>query len=211
MRTNILLSAFEEPKLVLLITSSEPSEGKSSVTANLGIAMAQSGKRTLIIDCDFRRPVIGKIFNISEDARGGFVDMIVNAARAGRAKKAAYPTAIPALKIIPCGTIPPNPSELLGSIVTQKIIEALKKDYDVILLDSSPITAVTDPLVLSRAANGVVLVVQAGKTKRTVIQYASAQLRNARANIIGGVLNGVDFRKNGYYYGYQHAEYYQQE
>ncbi|MCP4400579.1 MAG: polysaccharide biosynthesis tyrosine autokinase [bacterium] len=206
LRTNIQFS-FLKQKNILLITSTEPSEGKSTIVSNLGITLAQNGQKTLIIDCDFRKPTIAKIFHLAED-QPGFADMI--AGEQG-SEKTGYPTELPNLHIIPCGSIPPNPSELLGSPAASRIIESFTTEYDVILLDSPPITAVTDSLILTRLVTGVMLVVRAGQSKREVIRYAGAQLQNAGAHIIGGVLNAADLRKNASYYGYQYSQYYQRE
>ncbi len=194
---------------VLLITSPGPSEGKSCIAANLGIAMAQSGSKTLIIDCDFRRPVMHKIFNLT-NIEVGFADMITNVKTYGT-KKGIKQTNIPNLHVIPCGKIPPNPSELLGSALTRMIIGTLAEKYDKILIDSPPVNTVTDPVILSRLANGVIFIIRAGQTKRDVAQRASEQLQSAEATILGGVLNNVDFKKDKYYYySYYYSKYYRE-
>ncbi len=193
---------------IFLITSSEPAEGKSCTVANLGIAMAQSGRKTLIIDCDFRKPVLHRIFNLKTEH--GFADVIMNwAANGNETRVWIKQTKMPNLDVIPCGKIPSNPSELLGLPSTQVIITALRKKYDVILLDSPPVNTVTDPVILSGIANGVIIIIRAGQTKREVVQHAQEQLRSAGATILGGVLNSVDIQKNKYsYYAYYYSHYY---
>jgi capsular exopolysaccharide synthesis family protein len=190
---------------ILLITSAEPSEGKSCTVANLAIAMAQSGKKTLIIDCDFRRPQIHKVFDV--DNEHGFADLLSSFKTYGKIR--IKRTEVPNLDVFPCGHIPPNPSELLESPAAPKIIRALATRYDAILIDSPPINSVTDPVILSRLTQGVVMVIRAGETKRDMVQRATDQLADAGANILGGVINNVDIQKNKYYYYYAyHYSYY---
>lgn len=205
LRTNILFSLIEQSN-ILLITSSGPSEGKSGITANLGITLARYGQNTLIIDCDFRKPTLGSFFNLA-DGKPGITDMLLEEKDAAHA---IYSTDLPNLHIVPCGTLPPNPSELLGSQKMRHILHAFADRYDVILLDSPPITAVNDALLLSQIGSRVLFVVRAGRMKRDAVEYACKQLKNVGAHIIGGVLNGIDVRKNKSYYGYQYTQYYQE-
>lgn len=217
LRTNVTFSLLNDDSLplfnqgaVLLITSAGPEEGKSCIVANLGIAMAQSGSKTLIIDCDFRRPVMHKIFNLKNEK--GFADMLMNVKAFG-SKIGLKRTKIQNLEVIPCGEFPHNPSELLGSALARIIIEALSEKYDKILIDSPPVNMVTDPVILSRIADGVVFVVRAGKTKRNAAQQARDQLQSAEMIMLGAVLNSVDIKKDGYYYyyAYRYSRYYQQK
>jgi capsular exopolysaccharide synthesis family protein len=213
LRTSVTFSALNDTSELLkagsslLITSAEPSEGKSCTVANLGIVMAQSGRKTLIIDCDFRRPQMHQIFNVENN--GGFADLISNFKPSGKIR--IKRTDIPNLDVFPCGKIPPNPSELLGLSITKMLIEALGKRYDTILIDSPPINSVTDSVILSRIADGVVVVIRAGETKRDIVQRARDQLHDAGAMILGGVINSVDIQKNKYYYyyTYHYLQYYQ--
>jgi capsular exopolysaccharide synthesis family protein len=202
LRTNLISSSPEQGS-VLLITSAGPGEGKSGLVANLGIALAQSGKKTLIIDCDFRKPIMHKIFCLKNSAEG-FSDIIKNAETPGT-KRPIQRTDVQNLFVMPCGEIPPNPSELLESTYTRRHIEALGQEYDKILIDSPPVNVVTDPVILSRFAQEVILVVHAGKTNRGIARYARDQLRNTGAKLIGGVLNSVDIKKDHYYDGYHYT------
>lgn len=208
LRTNLMCSSHEQG-FVLLITSSAPEEGKSGLVANLGIAMALSGQKTLIIDCDFRKPVMHHIFHL-KNSQEGFSNLIKNAENPGT-KRVIQHTDIHNLYVLPCGEIPPNPSELLESTLTRRYLETLRNEYDKILIDSPPVNMVTDPVILSRIVNGVLLIIRAGKTKRDAVQCARDQLRDAGATIIGGVLNNVDIRKDNHYYGYHFSQYYQDE
>jgi len=211
LRTNITFALLNdefggvEQGAILLVTSANPAEGKSCVAANLAIAMAQSGSKTLVIDCDFRRPVMHKIFNIKE-SEYGFADMITNV-KNSNLKKGVQPTNVPNLFVIPCGKIPNNPSELLSSSLTRMLLQALAEQYDKIVLDSPPINTVTDPVILSRLADGVVFILRASETRREAAQRAAEQLRAADAPMLGAVLNSVDLEKDKYYY-YSYYRYY---
>ena len=195
---------------VLLVTSAGPTEGKSITVANLAITMAQSGSKTLIIDCDLRKPRMHRIFNIP-GSTDGITEMIVNLGSNGM-KVAVKRTKIENLDIIPCGQIPPNPSELLSSDRAKFLIQALSKKYDRILIDSPPVNVVTDPVILSQIVDGVLLIVRAGQTSRDVARRARDQLLAVKARVIGGVLNSVDMQKDHYYYySYYHNYYYQEK
>ena len=218
LRTNVTFSLLNDQYcagtqgVVILVTSANPSEGKSCVAANLGIAMAQSGSKTLIVDCDFRRPVMHKIFDLSNIAHG-FAD-VISSVKTYSLKKSVRRTKIHNLHVIPCGTIPQNPSELLSKRLTRVVLDALAERYDKILIDSPPINTVTDPVILSRLVDGVIFVLRAGETKRDMARQAREQLESVEAPILGGVLNSVNFQKDKYYYDkyyHYHSKYYQEE
>ena len=209
LRTNVSFSSIEHGP-VILVTSAGPTEGKSITVANLGITLAQSGTKTLIIDCDLRKPRMHKIFNISGNERG-FTEMIANLGTDG-SRVTVKRTKIPNLDIVPCGKIPPNPSELLSSERTKLLLEALSKKYDKILIDSPPVNVVTDPVILSQIAGGIILIIRAGETGRDVVFRALEQLSDVNAHILGGVLNSVDLEKDSsYYYSYYHNYYYHEK
>ncbi len=208
LRTNVMFSSLEHGPL-LLITSAGPTEGKSITVANLAITMAQSGSKTLIVDCDLRKPRMHQIFNIA-GGEGGLTNMIANFGTNGT-RITVKRTKIANLDIIPCGKIPPNPSELLGSERTKFLLHALARKYDKILIDSPPVTVVTDPVILSQVAGGVVMVIRAGETRRDMVRRAKEQLQTVGAHIIGGVLNSVNLQQDHYYYySYYHNYYYQE-
>jgi capsular exopolysaccharide synthesis family protein len=201
-RTNILFSSAESPPQVILITSAGPGEGKTITTLNLGIAMAQAGSKVIILDCDMRRPKIHKAFGLTKDR--GISNFLVGGADVDGT---VGDTPIPNLDVIPCGPIPPNPSEMLGSNRMADLLNGLRKEYAHILIDSPPATAVTDPIVLSKSVDGVVLVIRAGETAREIVRNGVAQFQAVGANILGAILNGVDVGRDKYYY-YKYYHYY---
>jgi exopolysaccharide transport family protein len=202
-RTAVIFASPDSGNKVLLVTSAAPSEGKSITASNLAVSMAQSGKKTLVIDADFRKPRLHRIFKVNNEK--GFSNLIVGAAVL---EDVINKTEIPNLDIIPCGHIPPNPAELLGSKNMRKYLNELKERYSMIIFDSPPIMAVTDSIVLSTLVDDVLLVVWAGKTSREVVRRAVEQLRDVRANLIGAVLNNITVGQENYYYYQYYSSYY---
>ncbi|MCU0594045.1 MAG: polysaccharide biosynthesis tyrosine autokinase [Desulfobacterota bacterium] len=201
-RTGILFSSAEKQPQVLLISSAAPQEGKTSTALNLAISMAQAGGKTVLLDCDMRKPSLHKILGYPRDK--GLSSILVGNCEL---RDALITTQVPNLDIIPCGPIPPNPSEILGSPKMSKLIEFLRKSYSKIIIDSPPITAVTDAVVLGRLVDGTVLVIRAGDTPREIVKNGLSQLKGVNSPILGAVLNGVDMDRDGYYY-YQYYYYY---
>jgi exopolysaccharide transport family protein len=202
-RTNILFSAAESAPQVILITSAGPREGKTTTALNLGITMAQAGSKVLLLDCDMRRPKLHKAFSLAKDR--GISNLLVG----GKAQDGALRhTPVPNLDVIPCGPIPPNPSEMLGSKRMSDLLHRLRKEYAHILIDSPPSTAVTDSAVLSKSVDGVVLVIRAGDTAREMVKNGIGQFEAVGAHILGAILNGVDIGRDKYYYYYQYYHYY---
>lgn len=196
LRTNIQYSSFDKEYKVIMVTSSEPGEGKSTTAGNLALCLAQGDKKVILIDCDLRKPSIHKKFKISNVV--GLSDVIVG--------KEELVTALHRynknLVILTSGKIPPNPSEMLSSKAMTALIENLKENFDYIILDTPPVQAVTDSQILSTKADGTILVVRAEKTKKDSVENAIGLLNKVNANIIGTVLNGVDNGRNKYYYYY---------
>jgi len=197
-----------------MITSASPSEGKSLTVANLGVVMAQAGHKVLIIDADLRRPVQHKMFGLGQNQGvtsfllefniGGSKEEMIEALN-----RVIQPTVVEGLCILPSGPIPPNPSEILGSAKMEVTLEALAAEYDFVLVDSPPVLAVTDAVVLSRRADGVIIVADAGTTRRGQLQQAVEQLRASNAHLLGVVLNRLTPRSDGYYtYYYYRQSYY---
>jgi exopolysaccharide transport family protein len=201
-RTSILFSSAEQAPRVLIISSSGPREGKTITSANIAITMAQAGNRVVILDCDMRRPRVHKIFSLSRDR--GMSNLLVGN---DELDNVVVHTDIPNLDVIPSGPIPPNPSEVLSSQRMADLIEVLRGRYDRIIIDTPPITAVTDAVILSKVVDGVVLIVRAGVAHRELVRNAVEQLRQVNAHILGAVLNGVDMGRDSYYY-YQYYYYY---
>ncbi len=207
-RTNLLLSAPAERQRTVLITSPKPEDGKTTVAANLAISIAQSGRRVLLIDTNFRRPMIHQVFG------GGPREGLSNAL-VGQAKLAdlVRKTALPNLDVLPSGPIPPNPSELLSSSYMRDLIAQAVDRYDQIILDGPPVLLVSDALVMAGMLDGVILVCRAKANSRGVAQRARDQLERVHAHLFGAILNGAQVRRGGYfreqfrtYYEYQSAE-----
>lgn len=196
LRTNLQYSSFDEEYKVIVVTSAEPGEGKSITVGNLALSIAQSDKKVIIIDCDLRKPSIHKKFGLSNSE--GLSDVLMgnkNIAEVGQRYSSN-------LTVLTSGKIPPNPSEMLGSKAMKALIEALKKVFDYVILDTPPVQAVTDAQILSTRADGTLLVVMSERTKRDSVVNSINLLKKVNANIIGTVLNGVDTKKNNYYYYY---------
>jgi len=205
LRTNIQFSKTDEPIKTILVTSSAPKEGKSTTVANLAITLAQMGLQTLLIDTDLRRPVVHKLFNV--DRRTGITNVLIGNTSLD---DAIQETNVDHLNIISCGTLPPNPSELLGSQRMREILPDLKSRYHTILFDSPPVIAVTDAAVLAPLMDGVLLVVNSGGTQREALIRASELLSHVHANVLGVLLNNIQIRNvyGSYYYYYYYHYYY---
>lgn len=194
LRSNIEYSSFDDEYRVIVVTSSVPGEGKSTTSGNLAIALAQSGNSVLLVDCDMRKPSIHKMFKISNAA--GTAELLLR-------KKLFEEVANKYnenLTIITAGKIPPNPSEMLASRAMTAFIEEMKKEFKYIILDTPPLQAVTDAQVLSTKADGVLLIVRAGSTKREMVFNSVDLIKKVQGKVIGTVLNGVENKKNNYYY-----------
>ncbi len=197
LRTSILLSSADKPPKILLITSMTPGEGKSSVCACLGGTIAQTGKKVLIVGGDMRRPTQYKNFKVENT-----VGLSSFLAGISQEIEEIVTHLDKNLHLIPSGPIPPNPSELLSSTRFKAMLEQLTKTYDMILIDTPPLASVTDPLIISRHVDGVVIVTWAGKTTHEMLGKGLKQLEDISAPITGLVLNRFSARKSGYYYNY---------
>ncbi len=205
MRTNILFSAPENPKHVIMITSSGPKEGKSTSVSNLAITFSQMGTKTLLIDGDLRRPMVHKLFNIEKSV--GLTNVLVG--KTSLAETVRQIDELPNLDILTCGIIPPNPSELLGSVKMKNLLSHARNEYGMIFIDTPPIIAVTDPSVLSPLVDGVVLVIRSGVTQREAVVRAIDQLRRVEAPMLGILLNDLrvgDMYGSYYYYYYYYYD-----
>ena len=202
-RTSVLFSSVESIPQVILISSSGPKEGKTITATNLSIAMAQSGSKVIVLDCDMRKPKIHEVFGISRDR--GITNILIGN---NDVKDAVFHTEIPKLDVIPCGPIPPNPSEIVGSSRMTKLLKILRNNYARIIIDSAPVTVFTDAVILSKHVDGVVLVIRANDTAREIVKNGLSHLQNVGAHILGAVLNGVDMGRDGYYYKQYYHYYY---
>lgn len=194
LRSNIEYSSFDDEYRAIVVTSSVPGEGKSTTSGNLALSLAQSGNKVLLVDCDMRKPSIHKKFKISN--MSGTAELLL--------RKESFEDVANCynenLTIITAGKIPPNPSEMLSSRAMTAFIKEMKKEFKYIILDTPPLQAVTDAQVLSTKADGVLLVVRAGSTKREMVLNSVDLIEKVHGKIIGTVLNGVENKKNNYYY-----------
>ncbi len=203
LRTNLQFSSLDKPLKTLVITSPNPTEGKSTTVANLGVVMAQAGKSVIVVDADLRRPVQHRIFGVEN--REGLTDMLLDETPTlnGRLKE----TGVENLHLLNTGPLPPNPSELLGSQRMRDLIERLKEEADIILFDSPPSLAVTDASVLATQTDGVLLVADVGRTRKSFARQGVERLRQVGANLVGVVLNRLRSGRGGYYHYYYYYYY----
>jgi len=203
LRTNISFSAVDEDLRVIMVTSAGPGEGKSTTVANLAATYAQSDKRTVLIELDLRKPTVHKTFKLSN--RLGISHVLTKQASLD---EVIQDTDIPNLSAITAGMIPPNPSELVGSKALGAILEQLKEQFDQIIIDTPPVLALTDAQLIATHCDGVVLVAEAGKVKRSALLDAKERLNIVKARIVGVVLNNAKrkVKDDYYYYYYGHEE-----
>jgi capsular exopolysaccharide synthesis family protein len=201
LRTNLELAApADKPISSFVVTSAGASEGKSTVIANLAIAYAQFGMKVLIIDGDMRKPTIHKMF--STPKKPGLANMIT---KRSKLDESIFKTEIDNLYVMPAGSLPPNPSELLGSKAMKELFAQLRKQFDRIFFDAPPLMAVTDAALMGSITDGVLLVARAGEAQKEVIVHLQQEMKNTKIPIIGTVLNDVNPKNtsSGYYYYYQ--------
>lgn len=205
LRTSLLLSSAGQPPKTILVTSSQPSEGKTTTAVNTAIMLAQTGAEVLIIDCDLRRPRVHTHFNMP-NAKG-----LTNSLSGEPNLDDLVQTydKLPNLKIMTSGPVPPNPAELIGSDEMRKLLNTLSERFTHIIIDSPPSISFTDASILSTMVDGVMLVVHGGKSSRAVVRRAKQQLLDVGANIYGVVLNNVKLEGSNsyYYYGYYSSYY----
>jgi len=204
LRTNIQYAKVDRPIKTVLVTSAGPEEGKSTSVANLAITFAQMGTKTLLVDTDLRRPVLNGIFGLSRAE--GLTNVLVGKITMEEAIK---PTKIDNLHLLPSGTLPPNPSELLASDAMGKLLGDVAKQFSIVLFDSPPVIPVTDAAVLSTKLDGVILVVKSGETRKEALLRGRDLLENVSARVLGVVVNGVNIdQMYGSYYRYYYHYYY---
>jgi capsular exopolysaccharide synthesis family protein len=201
-RTSVIFSSADEGARSVVITSTAPHEGKTLVSSNLALSLAQSNQRTLLIDADMRRPRMHGVFDRPQEP--GLSNVLVGTTEL---HDAIVPTAFPHLFFLSSGHIPPNPAELLGSLKYSEVLADLRNQFDWIVIDAPPVLAVTDAAVVAHNATGVVFVVGVDMTPRRNALAAVDQLLAAKAHFIGGVLNRVDVQRHSYYY----APYYRKD
>ncbi len=195
-RTNLQFSGIDAPLRSVLVTSASPSDGKTSIVANLATVFAQSEKGVVAIDGDLRRPRLHKVFKLSN--RVGLSDYFIRTP--DRMTGVVKQTPVKGLNIVTSGSLPPNPSELLSSNKMKEVLELLSSHFDMLIVDSPPLLAVTDALVLARFVDGVILVIDPRRSKRGAIRQAIEQLQRIEVRLLGVVLNNVKVKRSSYYY-----------
>lgn len=196
LRTNLSFYSLDQPIRTLVVASPAEDARKSETVANLAVTMAQSGRRTILVDCDLRRPSLHTIFNAS--AEPGFTNVILEDSET----LPLQDTGVENLRLLSSGTKPPNPADLLGSQKVDKLIATLLEQAEVVLFDAPPVTAVTDAAVLGAKVDGVLLIINAGKTRRDHAERAKSLLETAKVRIIGATLiNAPKDSTVGSYYG----------
>lgn len=196
-RTNIQFASSVDRKLqTLVVTSSGPSEGKSTTSANLAVVFAKSGQRVLLVDADMRKPTVFKTFQLTNE-----VGLSTVLSTDTRVDKAAQQTSIENLSVLTSGPKPPNPSELLGSMRMDQVINEARNLYDIVIFDMPPVVAVTDAQIMASKVDGTLLVVRENVTKKEVVTKAKELLQLVNARVLGVVYNGAEQSKDqGYYY-----------
>jgi capsular exopolysaccharide synthesis family protein len=184
LRTNLIFSSLDHPLTTLLVTSATPEDEKSLTLANLAVTMAQGGRKTILVDCDLRRPRQHEIFGVA--AQPGLTELILEGG-----EPALAATGIEDLRLLPAGVLPPNPADLLSSRRMEAAIASLKSHADIVLFDAPPVLAVTDAALLASKLDGVLLVVSAGQTKREHAQRAKELLEKIHVHIAGAVLTNA--------------------
>ena len=204
LRTNLIFSSPPDGTgRVILMSSANPAEGKTTTLANLAVALAQNGAKVLAVDADLRRPTLYQHFGVIKIP--GLTDLIVGKSAASQA---IHSTKIEGLQLLPCGYLPPNPAELLGSPMMKQIIEALRAHYEWVLIDAPPLLAMADAPVLCPLVDGVVLVIAAESASKPAVARAVDQVQSVGGKIAGLVLNKVNLERNSYYYSQYYGEYY---
>jgi polysaccharide biosynthesis transport protein len=204
LRTSLLLSSAGQPPKTILVTSSQPSEGKTTTAINTAFMLAQTGAEVLIIDCDLRRPRLHTQFEVGNSK--GLTTWLSGEKNLDNLLQICTKT--PNLKILTSGPVPPNPAELLGSEEMRRLLSLLGERFAHIIIDSPPAISFTDASILSTMVDGVMLVVHGGRSSRAVVRRAKQQLLDVGAHIFGVVLNNVKLETQDYYYSGYYSNYY---
>ncbi|MFQ9996854.1 MAG: CpsD/CapB family tyrosine-protein kinase [Hoylesella buccalis] len=197
LRTNIKFSEVDRKLQSLVVTSSNPSEGKSTITVELARSFALMGERVLVIDCDLRNPTVGKLIDCNNSQ--GITNLLTGSLTLDQVL--LKDSKLKNLHYLLSGPIPPNPSELLGSRSMQNLLDSLKGNYDLILIDTAPSNVVSDTSILATKVDGIVFVVNHGQTKKAELSSALRSIEQVGGNVIGVVLNKVPMKSKQYGYG----------
>jgi capsular exopolysaccharide synthesis family protein len=204
LRTNLQFLNVDHPPRTIVITSSAPSEGKSTTAINIALALAEANYDVVLVDGDMRRPSVDKYLNLVGSV--GFSTVLSGSATL---EDVLQPTKYPRLSALTAGTVPPNPSELLGSQAARKVLGELREKFDYVIIDSSPLLAVTDGAILATNSDGALIMARFGETKREQLAHAVKMLENVGATLLGAVFTMTPLRRNSYYgysYSYSYGE-----
>jgi non-specific protein-tyrosine kinase len=195
LRTNLSFYSLDNPIRTLVVTSPAVGEGKSTTVANLAVTLAQSGRRTILVDCDLRRPSLHELFDLN--SAPGLTNLVLDEVD----RPPLQETAVDNLWLLASGPQPPNPADMLGTRKVDQVVETLTEMADIVLFDAPPVIAVTDAAVLGAKVDGVLLVISAGKTRREHAERAKELLEKARVRIVGVTLTNAprDSSIGGYY------------
>ncbi len=209
LRTNLEFLSSAGNCKTILITSSVPEEGKTNVAVNLAMTIAASGKRVVLVDCDLRKATTSRYLRIPRNHAG--LTNVITSKDEGALAAALVRVKDSGITVLTAGTIPPNPTELLSAPMTEKIFASLQKAFDYVIVDTPPVSLVTDAAVLCRMADGVLLVVRPGVTTIQSAQLSKKNLEAVNAHILGVVMNGYNGkqsgRRDGYSYAYSYSYY----
>jgi protein-tyrosine kinase len=204
LRTNIQFAGLDQPSRSILVTSATSGEGKTTTAANLGVVIAQAGSRVCLVDSDLRRPSLHRIFGLENDT--GLTTALLQDVPFA---EIARPTGIANLVALTSGPLPPNPAEMVGSKRMHELVKGAASDFDVVLCDSPPVLAVSDPVALATQCDGVLFVIRVGTTRHDVIRRAAEQIEAVKGKILGVLLNSVNPSAHGYRYHYYYYESYE--
>jgi protein-tyrosine kinase len=202
LRTNISFSGIDQPLKSIVVTSAASNEGKTTTVINLGIIMAQAGPRVLIVDTDFRRPSIHEVMGLvppESSPLTGLSNVMVGTARL---EDVIMETGFDRLGLVPAGAMPPNPSELLGSRRLQTVMDELKENADLVLLDTPPCLVYSDAFLIGRLADGLLYVLRAGNQDKAAQRRVQVQIQQAKVRLLGVVFNDVEVEESAGIYNY---------
>jgi capsular exopolysaccharide synthesis family protein len=205
LRTSLLLSQADHPPQVILMTSALPREGKTTAAVNLAVTLAQLGDKTLLVDADLRKPGINRALSLVDGKHAGLSSYLAGVSSLDLIT-VPHP-AITNLAAIPTGPIPPNPADLLSSRRLTELIAELRTRYKFVVIDSPPIMAATDAVILSVLVDGVLIVVRSGETPKEAFTRTRDLLAGVKCHMLGVVLNAVDASSPDYYYSYRYYPY----
>lgn len=200
LKTNIQFSNFDSEVKTIVITSPNQGEGKSTIAANLACVVSEGNHKTLLMDCDMRKPRLHRKFMVSNET--GLTNLLLGDTSID---DAIQKTEIENLYILTCGTRPPNPASIISSAKMRNLLNALKEQYEYIIIDTPPVLPVTDAQILSTYADGCIIVVSSMETEKETLKKAKELLDNVNTKILGIVLNKIDTARKGYYNYYYHS------